>query len=162
MTLTTHALVGAAVVSLVPQHPVLGICAALASHFVIDAIPHWDYPIASSAVDPDIGSAMKYDKALFIDVLRIGSDAILGLLLSLWILSPVMPTQLILVGAIVGMLPDPLQFVAAHFQYETLTSLQKFHKWIHTKYRFEHAKGLGIFSQVLFIALVVMITRLLA
>ena len=38
MTLTTHAVVGAAVATLLPSHPLLGISAAFLSHFFVDAI----------------------------------------------------------------------------------------------------------------------------
>ena len=45
LTLMTHAIVGAAIVGLVPAHPLLGLSLAFASHFILDALPHWDYPI---------------------------------------------------------------------------------------------------------------------
>ncbi len=41
MTATAHALVGAAIATAVPN-PVIGIPLALASHPLLDMIPHWD------------------------------------------------------------------------------------------------------------------------
>jgi hypothetical protein len=36
-------------------------------------------------------------------------------------------------GAIAGMLPDPLQFAYSIYPKEPLKSLQSFHAWIHSK-----------------------------
>src|SRR6516225_11831962 len=44
MILSTHAIVGGTIASLFPSHPALVVAAGFASHFAIDAIPHWDYP----------------------------------------------------------------------------------------------------------------------
>lgn len=41
MTATAHALVGAAIVSVVPE-PVIGLSLAFTSHILLDMIPHWD------------------------------------------------------------------------------------------------------------------------
>jgi hypothetical protein len=68
LTLTTHAIVGSAIASLIPTHPLLGICMAFASHFLLDALPHWDYPIRSPSVNPQPAAPMKYDRALLADV----------------------------------------------------------------------------------------------
>jgi hypothetical protein len=50
MILSTHAVVGGAIASLVPSDPILAAAAGFASHFAIDAIPHWDYPLRSISV----------------------------------------------------------------------------------------------------------------
>ena len=47
MILSTHAVVGAALASLMPSHPIAAFVAGVASHFVIDSTPHWDYPLKS-------------------------------------------------------------------------------------------------------------------
>jgi hypothetical protein len=38
------------------SHPTTAFVLGFASHFVLDAIPHWDYAIRSAAVDPKIGA----------------------------------------------------------------------------------------------------------
>jgi hypothetical protein len=48
--LSTHAIVGGAIASLISSHPLLAAVAGFTSHFVIDAIPHWDYRLRSIAV----------------------------------------------------------------------------------------------------------------
>lgn len=159
MTLTSHAIIGAAVASLIPQHPILGVAVAFASHFAVDAIPHWDYPIASSSINPHMAAKMKYDKALVLDVVRIGGDALLGLFVSLWFFSTKISPFVIIAAAFFAMLPDPLQFVYSRFKHEPLISLQRFHEWIHTSYRFRHAKVAGILLQIFFIIAVISFTR---
>ncbi len=161
MTLMTHAVVGAAVASLVPQHPIIAFCGAFASHFIIDAIPHADYPIASASVNPQIGAPMRYDRALIRDALTIGADALLGILLSLWLFASGTSFWVILLGACAGILPDPLQFVYTRWRHEPLVSLQRFHQWIHTSYRLKNAPWLGVFSQGAFLVVVVASAKLL-
>lgn len=53
MILSTHAVVGGAIGSLFPSHPILVALLGFTSHFVIDAIPHWDYPLKSISVKPN-------------------------------------------------------------------------------------------------------------
>jgi hypothetical protein len=52
MILSTRAIVGGALASVFPSHPVVVIAAGFASHFAIDAIPHWDYPLRSISTGP--------------------------------------------------------------------------------------------------------------
>jgi hypothetical protein len=52
------------------------------SHFVLDAIPHWDYPIKSQSVDLKIGAPVVFDSALRRDALTIGSDAVFGIMIA--------------------------------------------------------------------------------
>jgi hypothetical protein len=42
MILSTHAIVGAAIASFLPSHPTIAFVLGFGSHFVLDAIPHWD------------------------------------------------------------------------------------------------------------------------
>ena len=79
MILSTHAIVGAAIASFLPSHPTAAFVLGFASHFVLDAIPHWDYPIRSAAVHPKIGGPMTFDRALLRDAVVIGSDGLLGI-----------------------------------------------------------------------------------
>ncbi len=137
MTLTTHAIVGVAAARLFPAHPVIAFTAAFASHFLIDAIPHWDYHLHSSRVnehdpldkDMEVGGLDFY-----LDLLKIGFDICIGLLLSYLIFYPSNAEALTLVaiGAIGGILPDPLQFLYFKYRKEPMITLQRFHDWIHT------------------------------
>ena len=160
MTLTTHAIVGGAIVSLMPVHPLLGVCVAFASHFLLDAIPHWDYPIRSASVNPEIAGSMKYDRALFADMVTIGADALLGIVLALILFTTQRSIILVLLGACAGILPDALQFAYMRFPRQPLASLQRFHQWSHTSHKLSNPL-LGVLSQFTFVVAFVMIVRAL-
>lgn len=132
MTLTTHAVVGAAITSAFRLSPGAALVAGFASHFLLDRIPHWDYELDSMIIDesnpfnndlPIRGGALK-------DWLKITLDIVLGpalvflfftlngqdfSLINLWF------------GAFGGMLPDGLQFLYMKFRREPLTSFYRFH-----------------------------------
>jgi hypothetical protein len=149
MILTTHAIVGGAVASLFPSHPVLVAGLAFVSHFVIDAIPHWDYPLHSISVKPGADNrTLKLDRALVLDLTSIGFDACAGVALALWLFATPATTGVIALGAFAGILPDPLQFVHSLYPHQPLTSLQRFHQWIHSKRRLTWR--FGVSSQTLF------------
>jgi hypothetical protein len=140
---------GGAVATLCPSHPVLIAVLAFASHFAIDAIPHWDYPLQSISVTPGANNReLKLDRRLFLDLSLIGLDACAGFALALWLFATSGSVGLIAIGAIAGMLPDPLQFVHSLFPHEPLKILQRFHVWIHAKRRL--AWQLGASSQAMF------------
>jgi hypothetical protein len=142
-----------------PADPYLAIAAAFASHFLLDAIPHWDYPIRSNSVKPGVAAAMKYDRALLADLLTIGTDAVLGLGLALLLLARPNDFAPVLAGAGAAILPDALQFAYMRFPREPLISLQRFHLWMHTS-RSLHARPLlGLSAQICLIFLVVLIAR---
>ncbi len=151
MILATHALVGAALAETVPNHPVLAFSIGFVSHFLLDAIPHWDYPLKSikEVRDNPLGMDMPFGPAFFRDLLFIGLDFSAGILLSILIfrnqLSPA-----IFFGMIGGMTPDFLQFVYTKLRVPPLTWLQKFHQWIHTSVRIKDAFW-GPFFQIAFL-----------
>ena len=159
MTLTAHAIVGAALVGLVPEHPVIGVCAAFASHFLVDAIPHLDYQIRSASMNTKIRASMTFDRNFFLDMLSIGTDGTLGMLLALILFATPQTWWLVGLGAFAGMLPDALQFAYARFPREPFSSIQRFHEWIHTRHLMRGHKVLGVLSQVSFLAAVVLFTK---
>src|SRR5215831_8340191 len=120
MILSTHAIVGAAIASFLPSHPMAAFAPGFASHFVLDAIPHWDYPIRSAAVHPKIGGPLTFDRALLRDAVVIGSDGLFGVLVALLLFAS--PDGLWSI--------DLLHTIHAHFPYEPLRTLQRFHRWI--------------------------------
>jgi len=157
MILCTHAVVGAALASFVPSHPAMAFLLGFASHFALDAIPHADYPIRSRSVNPKIGAPMVFDAALVWDMLAIGSDALIGTVLAVFLFGSPAALWAVLVGAFGAMLPDPLQFVYSRFPREPLRTLQRFHRWAHSD---NQLKGfvLGFGTQAAFIAAVVGLT----
>jgi hypothetical protein len=109
MILSTHAVVGGALASLFPSHPVAAFAVGFASHFVIDAIPHWDYPLRSISVARGARNQVRLTPALARDVALIGFDAIAGLALAIGIFATPSTIVAVLAGAVGAMLPDPLQ-----------------------------------------------------
>ena len=89
MTLTTHAIVGATAASLFPEHPIIAFAAGFCSHFAIDSLPHWDYALLSKIEGATkLQGDMDIKNPLFLlDLLRIGSDALLGTTLAIFIFS---------------------------------------------------------------------------
>ena len=175
MTLATHAVVGAATATLFPGHPVIAFTAGFMSHFLLDAIPHWDYKILSKYANPDIAMSVnaqgssssgriKPDRLFWLDLSRIGADAALGALLVLIVWQPHSLRQWLILGlgAFGAMLPDFLQFVYMRFPREPLIALQKFHIYLmHAKSDLNHRPFVGIASQVAVMAFVIILVRYL-
>jgi hypothetical protein len=67
MILSTHAIIGGAVASLMPSHPMFAFVTGVASHFAIDAIPHVDYPLYSISVRRSANSALTLNWLLLQD-----------------------------------------------------------------------------------------------
>jgi hypothetical protein len=153
MILSTHAIVGGAIASLAPTHPAFAVVAGFASHFVIDAIPHWDYPLRSIAIGRGADNrGLRLNGAVLTDLAVIAVDACAGLGLALWLFATPASMWVVALGAVAAMLPDPLQFAQSLFPHEPLNTLQRFHGWIHSKRKL--AWKLGVSSQAAFAAAV--------
>lgn len=151
MTLATHAIIGAAAASVAPANIALAFIYAFASHFLIDAIPHWDYRLRSKTKNEDdpLQEDMAIGRAFFVDCLKIGGDALFGAAFVLFFFRPFsQPFQsVIFAGILGGILPDGLQFLYYKFRREPLYSLQRFHIRIHAKKRLRNRPVLGIALQ---------------
>ena len=149
MILCTHAVVGGAIASLFPSHPLLAVIGGFASHFAIDAIPHWDYQLRSITVGMGADNRrLELSRALLLDLICIGVDACAGLALAIWLFATSTSAWVVALGAVAGMMPDPLQFVHSVHPREPLVSLQRFHGWIHSNRKL--AWRLGVSSQIVF------------
>jgi hypothetical protein len=153
MILSTHAVVGAAIASLMPSHPIAAFAAGFASHFVIDSIPHWDYPLKSISTGLSARNDGRINPARVRDLVVIGFDALVGLVLAIGIFGTEASLVAVLAGAIGGMLPDPLQFVYTLYPREPLATFQRFHGWMHSKRKL--GRLLGVSSQVAFASAVI-------
>jgi hypothetical protein len=153
MILSAHAVVGGAIASLFPSHPLAVIAAAFASHFAIDAIPHWDYPLQSIKVGAGARNQLKLARPILLDLALIGFDAFAGLALAVVVFATPATIGTVILGASAAIMPDPLQFLYSLYPREPLKSLQQFHSWIHSKCGLNWP--LGISSQIAFVALVI-------
>lgn len=153
MTLAAHTVVGTALASLLPNHPLLGFGAAFVSHFALDSLPHWDYTLAALTEDPKepLNADIAFDSRFAKDLIRIGLDAALGLLLAaLFLLALGMhlyPT--LLAGALGGIVPDALQLVYVKFRHEPFRSLQRFHMAIQAGRKLKVKPVIGLFLQAI-------------
>ncbi|MEA1929295.1 MAG: hypothetical protein U9M92_00165 [Patescibacteria group bacterium] len=164
MVLSTHAVTGAAVASLVPANPVLGFALAFASHFVLDAIPHWEYHLSSTQVPRGGDQLEKYVKigpAFLGDLMKTGADFFLGALLALLLFYPASGIDLraLLLGVIGGVLPDFFQFVFWRWRPFWLNHLQRLHHWAHAKKGLDNSPLIGVLSQVAVIIVVYIVLR---
>jgi hypothetical protein len=158
MILSTHALVGAAIGACLSSNPALaGVC-GFASHFLLDAIPHWDYPIRSASLTPQSGAPIRLDRALLLDLLTFGIDAIIGLAAGMLLFGSTGNRSAVFVGAVAAMLPDPLQLIPARYAYEPLRTVQRFHHKIHSKVKIA-ALPLGVSSQLILAIVVAVLTK---
>lgn len=140
MVLSVHTLVGGALGAVLPVSPLASFAIGFVSHFVLDAIPHSDYPLQSISKDrEDRGQdAMVKDGRLAHDLFVNGIDGILGFLILVFLTFNANSLFSIVFGAIGACVPDGLQFL--HFMFPKVKWLQdfkKFHGIFHTPLRIE-------------------------
>src|SRR3989344_6258590 len=166
MTLTTHAIIGSLAASFFPTHPIIGFALAFASHFAIDAIPHWDYPLQSYE-ERDKNNPMNndivLDKRFAKDLINIGLDILIGVLASFYLLMFIGEFSLpvLIAGAFGGILPDALQVIYMKFRHEPFVSLQQFHMWIQKDRRLKNEPFIGLIYQIVLISVAVFLTSII-
>lgn len=125
MLLTPHFLAGAAVASFIPN-PALGLAAAFASHFLLDAVPHWHYFLEAD-IKGSLGARDLRRLAVILTVIVF--DLMAGAFL-LWLLRP--RSWLLLTAGLLAVFPDSLTFFAWLFPKNTLLAASRaFHVAIH-------------------------------
>lgn len=168
MILTSHSIIGVAAASAFPSHPILAFTAALASHYIVDAIPHWDYHLLSSKKDlkNPLNNDITVGKYFFPDLKKMSFDMLLGITLSFFVFYyigfGVKTLPILIAGIAGGIVPDILQFAYFRFRREPFKSLYVFHYYIHS--RTEKLKKhfiVGIFLQILTVFLIVLLTKYL-
>ncbi len=142
MTLTTHAIVGAAITNLVPANPELGFALAFASHYLSDIIPHAELVPEDSIIEKsEAGNSFDKNnlKSVFHDAkssfgfLLIGLDFIIAVILCMIIFARDEKTLfLTILGIIGGLLPDFLQFLYYKIRKGPFIFFQKIHHFFHS------------------------------
>lgn len=160
MTLTTHAIVGAALATAVPSHPVAAFALGFGSHFLLDAIPHWDYKLDSMEKDEKnpLDADMKFGKNFLFDLCKIGADCLLGFVLVFLFFGRFGADVAVFFGALGAVTPDALQFLYFKWKHEPLKSLQKFHMDI--QHHLENNHVFGRLIQVFLIVFVVVLQNI--
>ena len=81
--------------------------------------------------------------------------ALVGTLIGVALFASASTFWIVLLGAAMAILPDPLQFLYGRFPREPLRSLQRFHVLIHTERRLEGRPVFGLTTQLTFVILFV-------
>jgi len=128
MLSTPHLLVGAAIVHSIPN-PAISLPAAFASHFVLDAVPHWD----GSPEAP-------FSKKVISGVV---ADYIFGASLVFLITQGDPKQVVVLLGAFLATLPDFIMAFSRHvrtplIKLPLIDRFNKYHSRIQTNVRFTH------------------------
>lgn len=160
MTLTAHTIIAAAVAKpLASSHPVLIFLAALASHYLADAIPHWDYRLRSLVESERLeNKGPVFTRATFgIDLLRSAADAVFGLLVVTLLVWPTSFQEwlFVLLTVVGGVLPDFLQGIYYGLRFNFLKSHQRFHDWIHARIKLGPYPKLGIPLQLVLVLIAI-------
>lgn len=164
MTLLTHAIVGASAGKIFSGGNLLvGSIFAFLSHFAIDAIRHGHYSLRSKVDDKNnrLDSDIVIGKSFLIDLIKLGFDFGFGLIFAqLFFNGPSLEIDwAIMLYAFMGTLPDALQFAYFKIRKEPLTSLQKFHIFIHTKKHFNDNPKMAILVEAATAFLSVLIAK---
>lgn len=147
MILVTHGIVGGAIGVAAGSVPA-AIITGFISHFILDAIPHWDYQVdavekGETFRDNEI-HASKIKKA----ILKVGSDGLLGILVPILLAHVFNHSYIfVLLGAASAILPDFLQFIYMKTKTKTLYHFMVFHHAIHSHVRLDKKPLLGISLQ---------------
>jgi hypothetical protein len=159
MILATHAIAGAAAAEIFPGNSSLAFVAAFLSHFILDAIPHWNYRLKSKVEDSSdpLDGKMIWGRKFIIDILKISLDFAAGIAFSILFFSKGADQNvaITILGALGGMLPDALQFAYWQLKVEPFKSLQKFHHWIHPKKERQLSLAVGAPLQILIAAVII-------
>jgi hypothetical protein len=148
MVLATHAFAGGILAAAITGNPAGAFAVGIVSHFLLDAIPHWDYfdKLRSSRVSENYLEAdMVVNKYFWSDLLIIFADCLFGVIL---LASVVFFRKYLLVPALFGMIggiiPDTFHFLYFKIRREPFTSIEKFHHFIHAdKKKIKSAPGIA-------------------
>jgi hypothetical protein len=99
---------------------------------------------------------VRIERAFVADLLTIGTDGASGLAAAVLLFGV---QSGVLVAAAAAVLPDPLQLLHARFGHEPLSTLQRFHRWIHSKRKLA-VVPFGAASQLALLASVYGLTKL--
>ena len=133
MVLSVHSVVGGALAHICRLSPAASLCAGVVSHFLLDSLPHKDYPIHSKKKNYDdrLSEAIPvHDPRFTNDLIRIGIDCGVGFLMVMTLSFFLSGTYLLWSvwwGAVGGVLPDFLQFIYFQYKKEPLATVQHFH-----------------------------------
>lgn len=157
MTLATHIVIAGAIAKpLMAYNPIFAFLAALASHYLSDAIPHWDYDL-ESLEERDNSEKQRWNFSRSSTVGDLAHAALDGLLGSAFLFVVFPPTSLdifywLVVVVMGAVLPDFLQGLYFFRRPPWMRPIHDFHSLMHTKIKLGAYPLIGIpFQFVIFI-----------
>lgn len=172
MILSSHIIVASAVAASAVQifglkSPFLVFSVALASHYLLDIIPHWEYQLFSiDGFEDEKNDFSKIrmvldNKKLLNDFLRLSFDFFAGLLTA-WFLTgifwPEFSFLFLAIAASASVLPDILQgfyIVSKGVMKKILLLLWNFHLFFHSELRLKKDPLAGFLFQMFIVGLIV-------
>jgi putative flippase GtrA len=186
MILVSHIAVASAAVAPLAAEPLTAASGAfvfliaLASHYVLDLIPHWDYKLALIKDSPasqknNYVMERKFvfsKKALFKDLSRHLIDGAAGLAIGYWLFFyfnnlPFALDKVFILGIAAGasILPDFIELLYAAFKRPFLAKIHKFHYFFHSLFYsrrlFENQPCKGMASQALSVLFLIIVLNIL-
>ena len=148
MTLTTHSVIAAAITRpIMHSHPALIFLVGVASHYLSDAVPHWDYSLGSVVQSDNHKRHLDWHGSPGLTAfVKICLDFFLGFGIVFLVVRPDSTQKFLWAGLSVfgGVLPDLLQGVNLTLKSHPLWPLQRFHDFCHTKIRLGPYPLIGI------------------
>ncbi|TSC61227.1 MAG: hypothetical protein G01um1014107_77 [Parcubacteria group bacterium Gr01-1014_107] len=125
MIITTHAVVAAASAQILSQGPFGAFLVGFLSHFALDSLPHWDYPLETLTRGLSFRSIIK-------DFLKLSLDFLTGVSLVLFFFQWQEPLNLILWLAVLGSItPDIFHNIASFWRTKILKAFSELHNRFH-------------------------------
>lgn len=163
MILSSHIIVASAATNYFVNQPVSFLNSAiifiisLISHYLLDAIPHWDYKLLSILDNDSKTEKVFIAKKIFIikDLAKNFLDGGLGLAIAFFIIGGQFYfKKIFMIGIIVlgSLLPDLLEVFYIIFKKFSPAVFHSFHSHFHTNYRFKNQPAKGIILQIIVVA----------
>ena len=146
MTATGHAIIGTVIAAKVAD-PTLAIPLAIASHFLADAIPHWD--IATN----------RKTKTKANLILEAFSDVILGLVLSFLILTFLFPKTSLTYSFLMILVSQSPDWLTAPYYFFGIKSFKWAYK-LQKMFDKDLDKPWGIITQIVFLVIIIILAKI--
>ncbi len=162
MVLTSHAIIGAAIANAFPNDPYIGLTLSFASHYIFDLLPHINYGHEHYLKDKEEDENYKInwkDIRALIQILYVILDVFFAIILVIFMFVRDKQTFVLSVaGAILGVLPDALNFLSYKFSYRFFSEAKKLHNLFHdinNKEEYRHSFTHGVTTQIVAVVFVV-------
>lgn len=149
MVITPHMLVGAAIASYCPN-VWTAFLFSWASHYILDFLPHWDYPCG-------------FKLTSISQPLKTGLDFLIGLVLICIFIRPIRPLSfkkiLVFIGAIASLTPDFLEVFYYTFDFKLLYFFHWLHASVHHPENLSFWAGLPLVLLIGLISIIILRDR---